>query len=282
MKPHVHSPRLTLTALPAPAVLLARATLLDECVAALGGAEALAAIESYRIEAECTRQGEAMLGVPARTYKGTGEILWHRSGHARLRGACEVVDGQPPEVWLRKVEFGVKPECSWSRVPDREREIFGRLPGGLDGTAPYDPLRVLYLGIARHGDTMLEARTVRREPVQGRDCHRISARYRLEPAAPPRAMTLWLDVDTKRPVRCTIGAFRSTYSDWRDVGGIQAPFRLTAGVFCGDSTGAFRELAEVKTLTFNSVAPEEVAAPAQLRDMAEVAAEEMAREQRER
>ena len=264
---------------PADPALPAAEALLDQCVAALGGADALAAIESYRIEAECSHRGPAMLGIPDRDYKATGEVLWHRSGHARMRGACDTADAQARVVWTRKVEFGVKPEFGWSRVPDRDREIFGRLPGGLDGTAAYDPLRILYRGIARHRDALLEPRTVAREQAGGKSCFKVMARLRYGPGDSPRIVTLWLDPDTLRPVRCVSGSIRTMYADWRDVGGIQAPFKITPGLFCGDHLGGHRELAEVKVLTFNSVAPDEIAAPANLRDMAEVAADEMARQQ---
>lgn len=261
---------------PVDPALPAAETLLDQCVAALGGADALAGIESYRIEAECSQHEPAMLGIPERDYKGTGELLWHRSGHARLRGASETVDGQPASVWLRKLEFGVNPEFSWSRVPDRDREIFGRLQGTLDGTAPFDPIRILYLGIARHRDALLEPRTVKREQIGGKSCFKIMAKLRYKAGDTPRVSTIWLDPDTSRPMRCALGAVRTTYADWREVAGIQAPFKLTGGMFCGDHLNRFRSLAEVKVLTFNSVTPEEITAPANLRDMADVVADEMA------
>lgn len=259
--------------------LPAASTLLDDAVVALGGAEKLGAIESYRLEAEVIHRQPAMLGVSERDYKGAGELLWRRDGYARMRGACEQYDVESHSVWTRKIEFGLRPGTSWSRVPDREREIFGRMPFAIDGTYPYDPLRILYRGIARHGEALLDARTVKRENVGGTQCLKIMARLRYAPDDAAKNATIWLDVATKRPVKCAVGANRVVYADWREVDGILAPFKFTPGALCGDQSNAIKTLAEVKVLTFNSVHAEEIAAPANLRDMAEVIAEEMARQQ---
>ena len=258
--------------------LPAAATLLDEAVAALGGAEKLSAIESYRVEAEAVQHAPAMLGVPERDYKATGEMLWRRDGYARLRGASEQYDSATHSVWTRKVEMGTRPGLSWSRVPDREREIFGRMPFATDGTHPFDPLRILYRGIARHAEAMPDARTVKREQVGGKPCLKIMARLRYSSDETPRIATVWLDASSKRPVKCAVGALRVVYADWREVDGIYAPFKFTPGLFCGDQGNGINSLAEVKVLAFNSVTADEIAAPANLRDMAEVVAEEMARQ----
>ena len=259
--------------------LPAAATLLDEAVAALGGAEKLASIESYRVEAEAVQHAPAMLGVPERDYKATGELLWRRDGYARLRGASEQYDPSTRSVWTRKIEMGMHPGLSWSRVPDREREIFGRMPFATDGTYPFDPLRILYRGIARHAEALPDARTVKREQVGGTPCLKIMARVRYAPDETPRVASIWLDASSKRPVRCVVGALRTVYADWREVDGIYAPFKFTPGLLCGDQGNGINSLAEVKVLSFNSVTAEQVAAPTNLRDMAEVVAEEMARQQ---
>ena len=253
-------------------------TLLDDAVAALGGAEKLSAIESYRVEAEAIQHAPAMLGVPERDYKATGELLWRRDGYARLRGASEQYDASTRSVWTRRIEMGMHPGFSWSRVPDREREIFGRMPVATDGTAPFDPLRILYRGIARHAEALSDARTVKREQVGGTPCLKIMARLRYSPDETPRIASLWLDASSKRPVKCSVGALRIVYADWREVDGIYAPFKFTPGLFCGDQGNGMRSLAEVKALSFNSVTAEEIAAPTNLRDMTEVVAEEMARQ----
>lgn len=259
--------------------LPAASALLDEAIVALGGFEKLAAIESYRLEAEVVSRHPAMLGVPERDYRSAGELLWRRDGYARMRGSSEQYDAPSQSVWTRKIEIGTHPSMSWSRVPDREREIFGRMPFAIDGTYPYDPLRILYRGIARHGEALLDARTVKREQLGGTQCLKIMARLRYAPGEVPKNATIWLDAATKRPVKCAVGAIRIVYADWREIDGVFAPFKFTPGLFCGDQGNAIKKLAEVKALSFNSVSVEEIAAPANLRDMAEVVAEEMARQQ---
>ena len=250
--------------------------LLDQAVVALGGAERLASIESYRVEAEAVQRNPAMLGVPERDFTASGEMLWRRDGYARMRGACEQYDTATHEVWMRRIENGIRPGCSWSRVPDRTRELFGRLPTAMDGTAQFDPMRIVFVGIARHRETLLEARTVRREQVAGKECLKVMARLRYRPDDAPKTTAIWLDAATSRPVLCSVGATRTRYADWREVDGVFAPYKITAGMLCGDPSGGMRNLAVVKVLTFNSVTPEDVSPPANLREMAELVADEQA------
>lgn len=261
-------------------------TLIAQAVEGLGGTAKLALIRSYRAEAEAQLEVPANALDPARTLHAKGEILWHRDGHARMRSTCDTIDMQSQTVWPRALESGVKPDFNWSRLPDREREIFGRLPGTIDTTAHADPLRILYDGLARHTETLSDARTVRQVRIHGKDCYQIAAHLRYRPTDAARNVTLWLDVSQKRLVQASDGA-RVRYDDWRDIGvgpddplgGVLAPFRITAGNFCGDHLNGFRELATITLIRFNSVVPDDIVAPSGLRDMSEIVAEEMARSQ---
>ena len=271
---------------PADPNLPAADALIAEAVAGLGGTARLTLIRSYRVQAEAELEVPANALDPARTLRSSGEALWHRDGHARMRSTCDTIEGAGRTVWARKLEFGVKPGFNWNRLPDREREIYGRLPGSVDTTAHSDPLRILYDGLARHAETITDARTVKQARVFGKDCYQISARLRYRPGDPQRTVTLWLDVSQKRLVLCSDGR-RIRYDDWRDIGsgpddplsGVLAPFKMSPGLLCGDTDNGFRGFATVTLLQFNTVNPEDITAPDGLRDMSEVIAEEMARQQ---
>ena len=254
---------------PADPELPAAAVLLAQSAAYLGSAEKLAAIESYRVEAEGTVVIPPELQMSVPHLKRSGSLLWRRDGCASAASSREDLALPARTISTRRFAAGVRNGVAWTRLPGDDAPNFVRLPGSNDPTQQDDPLRILYRGVARHQDALLDARTVRRTRRAGKDCHEVAAMLRLEAGDRPTRITLWLDVTQSRVVEIERGQ-RVRYDDWREVDGVRAPFKFSCGAFCGDKDGSPANLAEVKLLTFNSVSADEVTLPDGLRDLADV------------
>jgi hypothetical protein len=259
-------------------------TLLGQAALALGTAERSAAIESYRIEASLEVVTAAQAPRPELRTRYQGALMWRRDGHALWRATADGVSARTWTVYPRRFESGVRPDVMWSRFPESGpnaepdpnagRNV--RLPRAQaagDVVAAVDPLRLLYAGLARHAECVLEPRTTKREQRRGRDCHRIDARLRYAPAEGVQRVTLWLDVSQSRLVEVA-GGTTVLYDDWRDVDGVLVPYRFSASPFCGERSLRSDRMASVTGIAFNTVTAEEIVAPADLADLSELVPQE--------
>lgn len=267
--PAAASPQAAPAALPpADPALPAASALLEQSAAYLGTPEKLAAIESYRLEAEGTVAIPPEMQMSLPHLKRAGALLWRRDGRASWTGWREDLALPAKTVSTRRFACGARDGVAWTRVPGEGAPVYARLPGPADPTQPNDPLRVLYRGIARHQEALLDARTVRRTRRAGKDCHEIAALLKLEPGDRPTRITLWLDVTQSRVVEVE-RTRRVRYDDWREVDGVRAPFKFSCGGFCADQDGSPNTMAEATLLAFNAVSADDVTTPEGMRDIAD-------------
>ena len=95
-------------------------TLLGQAALALGTAERIAAIESYRIEASLEVVTPAQAPRPELRTRYQGALLWRRDGHALWRATADGVSARTWTVYPRRFESGVRPDVMWSRFPESD------------------------------------------------------------------------------------------------------------------------------------------------------------------